>query len=152
MIYANKGDFARYCAMHPRFQKAFDAMIALAAQPFEKGRHGVDGEEIFINAAEYDTKPQEDSFFEAHRKYVDIMLMLEGEERIGCKHVEKLASITRPYDENGDALIAAMEEELTSIHMTPGDMVVFFPEDGHAPGMDWNKTSHVKKLIAKVML
>jgi YhcH/YjgK/YiaL family protein len=66
--------------------------------------------------------------------------------------VEKLAEITRPYDENGDALIAAMEQEFASIHMTPGDMVVFFPEDGHAPSMDWKGTSHVKKLIAKVLL
>ena len=141
MIYANKADFARYYSVHPRFQKAFDAMVSLAAQPFEKGRHPVDGDEIFINAAEYDTKPQENSIFEAHRKYVDIMLMLEGEECIGCKHVD-----------NGDALIAAMEQAFSAIHMTPGDMVVFFPEDGHAPGMDWHGTSHVKKLIAKVML
>ena len=152
MIYANKADFARYCAVHPRFQKAFDAMLALAAQPFEKGRHEVDGDEIFINAAEYDTKPQENSIFEAHRKYVDIMLMLEGEERIGCKPVDTLANSTQPYDEAGDALIAGMEKEFASIYMTPGDMVVFFPEDGHAPGMDWQGTSHVKKLIAKVLL
>ena len=152
MIYVNKSDFARYCSVHPRFQKAFDAMLALAAQPFEKGRHPVDGDEIFINAAEYDTKPQENSIFEAHRKYVDIMLMLEGEERIGCKPVDTLANITQPYDEAGDALIAAMETEFASIYMTPGDMVVFFPEDGHAPCMDWKTTSHVKKLIAKVLL
>jgi beta-galactosidase beta subunit len=45
-----------------------------------------------------------------------------------------------------------MEQEFASIHMTPGDMVVFFPEDGHAPSMDWKGTSHVKKLIAKVLL
>ena len=152
MIYVNKSDFARYCSVHPRFQKAFDAMLALAAQPFEKGRHPVDGDEIFINAAEYDTKPQENSIFEAHRKYVDIMLMLEGEERIGCKQVDKLSNITQPYDASGDALIAAMEQEFASIHMTPGDMVVFFPEDGHAPCMEWENTSHVKKLIAKVLL
>ena len=152
MIYANKKDFARYCSIHPRFQKAFDAMVSLAAQPFEKGRHEVDGDEIFINAAEYDTKPRENSIFEAHRKYVDIMLMLDGEERIGCKQVDKLFNITQPYDENGDALIAAMEQEFTSVYLAPGDMVVFFPEDGHAPGMDWNGSSHVKKLIAKVLL
>lgn len=152
MIYANKADFARYCAVHPRFQKAFDAMLVLAVQPFEKGRHPVDGDEIFINAAEYDTKPQENSIFEAHRKYVDIMLMLEGEERIGCKPVDTLANSIQPYDEAGDALIAGMEKEFASIYMTPGDMVVFFPEDGHAPGMDWQGTSHVKKLIAKVLL
>ena len=110
------------------------------------------GDEIFINAAEYDTKPRENSIFEAHRKYVDIMLMLDGEERIGCKQVDKLFNITQPYDENGDALIAAMEQEFTSVYLAPGDMVVFFPEDGHAPGMDWNGSSHVKKLIAKVLL
>ena len=26
MIYVNKSDFARYCSVHPRFQKAFDAI------------------------------------------------------------------------------------------------------------------------------
>ena len=44
------------------------------------------------------------------------------------------------------------EQEFSAIHMIPGDMVVFFPEDGHAPCLEWNGTSHVKKLIAKVLL
>ena len=78
------------------------------------------------------------------------MLVLEGEERIGCQETDKLSCITKPYAE--DVLLAQMEKAFTSIHMMPGSIAIFFPEDAHAPNMDWNGTDRVRKLIAKVLV
>ncbi len=141
-----------YASVHPRFAKALEALRTLAREPFEKGRHEVNGTELFINALEYDTKPESQSVMEAHRRYVDIMYLLEGEETIGTCNVDTLREITHPYDETGDALLAALEAPFTRLHMRAGDVAILLPEDAHAPGMDAAGTSHVKKLIAKVLL
>lgn len=134
------------------FGMAFEALRALAEQPFCEGRHEVAGDALFINALEYETSPVRESVFEAHRRYIDIMLVLEGEERIGCREAQTLSCITKPYADADDVLLAQMEKDFTSIHMIPGSIAIFFPEDAHAPNMDWNGTGRVKKLIAKVLV
>ena len=152
MIQTTLEDFACYCELNPGFSTAYSALRVLAAAPFVPGRHPVDGENVYINAIEYDTKPAEQSVMEAHRRYIDVMLLCSGEETIGVRPVGTLGTITRPYDEAGDALLAALEPGYTELHMHPGDVAVLFPEDAHAPGMDYGGTHHVCKLVVKVLV
>lgn len=152
MIQTNLAQCLRYYGTHPMFPVAFKALRALADKPFRTGRHDVAGEALFINALEYETNRVSESVFEAHQHYIDIMMVLEGEERIGCQEVQKLSHITKAYDEADDVLLAEMEKDFTHIHMMPGSIAIFFPEDAHAPNMDWNGTGRVKKLIAKVLV
>lgn len=149
MILTTIQEMDRYVSVNPRFAAAFAAARALAEKTFAGGRYEVDGEEIFINAAEYDTKPAAQSLMEAHRRYIDVMVMLEGEETIGIQNVSTVA-VTKPYDESGDALLGALEPGYTAIHMQPGSVAILLPEDAHAPGMDYAGTHHVRKLICKV--
>ena len=139
MILTTIQEMDRYVSVNPRFAAAFAAARALAEKTFAGGRHEVDGEEIFINAAEYDTKPAAQN----------VMVMLEGEETIGIQNVNTVA-VTKPYDESGDALLGALEPGYTAIHMQPGSVAILLPEDAHAPGMDYAGTHHVRKLICKV--
>lgn len=151
MIQTTLEDFARYCGLNPGFPAALSALQALAAAPFAPGRRPVDGEKVYINALEYETKPAEQSVMEAHRRYIDVMLLRSGEETIGVQPVGTLGTVTRPYDEGSDALIAALEPGYTALHLRPGDIAVLFPEDAHAPGMDFGGTHHVCKLVVKVL-
>ena len=89
---------------------------------------------------------------EAHRKYVDVMCMIEGEETIYVQPTALLHHITQAYDENQDALLAEMEEGCCEIRLHPGEFVILFPEDAHAPGCRINGPSHVKKIIGKVRI
>lgn len=151
MIQTTLEGFARYCSLNPRFSAALSALKELATAPFVPGRHEVDGENIYINAIAYDTKPAAQAMAEAHRRYIDVMLLCSGEETIGVQPVESLDNITMPYEEKGDALLATLPSGYTALHMRPGDVAVLFPEDAHAPGMDFEGTRHVRKLIAKVL-
>lgn len=152
MIQTTLQELTRFPTVHPRFQKAFAALQQLAAEPFVKGRHDIDGEQIFINAAEYDTKAPGDLLYEAHRKYIDVMLLLSGEEQIHVLPVSKLTNITAPYDDAGDALLAKEKQLSSVIQMEPGTVAILFPEDAHAPGMMTHQSCRVRKLIAKVMI
>lgn len=152
MIHTTFSEVKRYAALNPYFTKAFEALSELKKEEFVKGRHEVDGDNIYINAIEYDTKPEEACIFEAHRQYIDVMLLLEGEEQIGYTPLRNCKNITMEYNEKDECCLAKLEPELMKVHMLPGDVCILFPEDAHAPSMQCAASSHVKKLIAKVIL
>lgn len=150
MILTTTQDLKRYESMHPLFAKTFAALEKLAALPFTKGRHEVDGDAVYVNAAEYDTKPADSSCMEHHKRYIDVMWMVSGEETIGVCPVSELTEFTKPYTDEIDAALAKLPVVYTEIKIDAGDVVILFPEDGHAPAMHLNGAAHVQKLIAKV--
>jgi len=149
MILTTKEKVHAYAALNPYFEKAFAALKEVAAEEFVKGRHPVD-DNIYINAAEYQTHPAEGALAEAHRIYIDVMWMLSGKEEIAVVPVETLTEITKEYAEAGDALLAKLPENYTALRMTPDSVCILFPEDGHAPGLIASEQEGVRKLICKV--
>lgn len=150
MIQTSVADLKRYSSLNPYFPAAFEALEKMAAQPYVKGRHEVDGDNIFINALEYDTHPVEGAKAEAHKKYIDVMWIVSGKEQLGYYPTAGHKNITMPYDASGDCLLADIEKDSTYVQFFAGNVVILFPEDGHAPGLDLDGTQHVQKLIAKV--
>ena len=150
MVLTTTEKLGSYSALNPYFAKAFAALKEMAAGEFAKGKHPVDGDNIFINALEYDTKPAENALMEAHQAYIDVMWMVSGEETIGVCPVEEMTEITKEYNPAGDAVLGKLPAGCTYLQMKPGSVCILFPEDGHAPCLDAEEKSHVQKLIAKV--
>lgn len=119
-------------------------MAALVA-----GRNEVDGDALFINACSYETRAFEDCRFEAHRRYIDVQMVLEGEERIDVQFVGALEA--EPFDEEADNMFLD-GEAAASVVMTPGTFVACFPDDGHKPGIAVNGPCSVKKAVFKVLV
>ena len=152
MIHTTFEKAARYAALNPYFAEAFEALFSLREEEFVKGRHEVNGDRIYINAIEYDTKAEEACIFEAHRKYIDVMLLLEGEEYIGYTPLSNCKTVTMEYSEKDECCLAKLEPAMMKVRMLPGDVCILFPEDAHAPSIACEESVHVKKLIAKVLL
>jgi len=150
MVLTTKEELKFYASLNPHFEKAFAALEEMAAGEFVKGKHPVDGDNIFINALEYDTHPAEGALMEAHKTYIDVMYMVSGKEAIGVTPSAELTEITKEYDPAGDAFLAKLPCCYTELQMKPGSVCILFPEDGHAPGLDCCEKDHVRKLIAKV--
>lgn len=143
----------RYEALSPRLAVALKAAEAFAVNPYVTGRTDLEGDMLFLLANEYKTKPLcEESLMEAHRKYVDIMYMVEGEELIYVKPTEELREITMPYDNAKDALLAKVDDNLTAVRLQAGQFVVLYPQDAHCPGCSVTSSQTVKKIIVKMCL
>jgi len=71
---------------------------------------------------------------------------LIGTERFGWIPVEKCTEIKREYDIEKD-LILFKNEPTNVICVDNGDFLIFFPEDGHAPGIG---EGEIRKVIVKV--
>lgn len=115
----------------------------------EAGRNEIDGDVLFVNACSYDTRALEDCRFEAHRRYIDVQMVLEGQERIDVQFVDALEA--EPFDEEADNMFLD-GAAAASVVMTPGTFVACFPEDAHKPGIAVNGSEPVKKAVFKVLV
>lgn len=135
-----------------RLEQALRALQSYTIEDFTGSRRVIDGDNIFFMHFKYETQPSSSGIFEAHRKYVDIMLMMEGCEAIYHKSLGQLECVTHPYIEDEDSTLANLDSDASKVILTPGNFVVFFPEDAHCPGIDAFGKTAVKKVIAKVKL
>ena len=146
----NSKELSAYATLHPAFTKAFDEMNRILTEGAEDGKIVLDGDKLFINVQSYTSKPESDCGFEAHKKYIDIQLILEGEEIIGYESEDKL-SLTKEYDESADYMLYSLNGEYDKIRLTRGDFVILFTEEPHAPAIAANTPAHVRKAVVKIL-
>ena len=139
----------RYTALSPRFAAAFEFLQRLPAdQPL--GRHDLDGDNCFALVQTYATKPLAEAKFESHRKYIDIQFIQTGSETLLWSPLAALTKITEPYDAEKDIAFYATPPQVTPINLRAGEFTIFFPEDGHAPGLAYNSLAEVRKVVIKI--
>lgn len=146
----NSKELRSYASLHPQFAKAFEEMKRILAEGAEDGKIVLEGDKLFINVQSYTSKPESDCGFEAHKKYIDIQLILEGEEIIGYESEDKL-SFTKEYDASADYMLYALNGEYDKIRLTRGDFVILFTEEPHAPAIAVNTPTPVRKAVVKVL-
>lgn len=147
MIHATLSDSARYEALHPLLKPAFDYLKTHDLLALEPQTLTIQGEEIYGTLMELASNPQDEQPLEAHDRHIDIQLLLAGEERIGWRHRSLCQEVTVPYDTEKDILFFG-ERPLSFVDLRPGDFVILFPEDAHAPMI--GSGDSIKKIIVKV--
>jgi biofilm protein TabA len=138
----------RYAGLHPHFAAAFEFLKKLPADP-AAGRIDLDGDHCFALVQSYTTKPRAEAAFEAHERYIDIQFLQAGRETLLWAPRAEL-KITQPYSSEKDVAFYATPERTTSINLTAGEFAVFFPEDGHAPGIESSGVTTVCKVVVKI--
>ena len=66
--------------------RAFDYLVGNEYAGLQSGKHQIVGDEVFAIINEYETKPAEGGFYEAHRDYIDLQYMVSGSEMIHLAH------------------------------------------------------------------
>lgn len=105
---------------------------------------------VYANVEEYTTK--ENGFFEAHKKYIDIQLLLSGEEIIEYTPLDGL-KIKDEYDTNKDiAFYYDGIKPIIKLKMQPGFFSVLYPNDAHKPQLKITNPQKVKKVVLKIKI
>jgi YhcH/YjgK/YiaL family protein len=113
------------------------------------GKIEIAGPRAFALVQDYSTKPVEQGFWESHRKHIDIQYVVSGVERIGVAPVETLR-VTDPFDEGRDLIKYAGDGDWITVR--EGQFTVFFPQDGHMPGVQAGDAVPVRKVVVKVAI
>ncbi len=119
------------------------------ASSLEPGRHEIDGDRLFVSVEDGMTKPAAQRRFESHVKYCDLQVVLEGVERQDYRTSPSTASPVESR-EAGDIYFYPDPENPQSLLMQPGDFVVYFPGELHAPNLAVAVPSRRRKAILKV--
>jgi biofilm protein TabA len=153
MIFGNLSDLARG-KMVASFglKRAFEYINETDFSRLSDGKHLIEGEEIFVNIATYDTRPREENEAESHRKYVDVQYIISGEEVIGFGKDNPRNEILKPYNVKGDYTLYGEITDESFVIMKEGDCAVFLPSDIHRPGCNYNGKSNVRKAVVKILL
>ena len=95
MIFGNNTQEKTYAFLPEDLKECFAYAKEHDLASYEKGSHPIDGERLFVNVVEYETTRPENRFWEAHRNYLDVHLMLDGQEQIDLNFIENMESMWR---------------------------------------------------------
>ena len=148
MIYAKNKDAPVYRGIHPNLDLALERITPefLASVGSERVDI-VDG--VYATRFTYETVPAEESFFEAHKKYLDIHIMVEGREGVEIAPPEALAEFDRV---EANDFYAYRGEGDYKLILSPGDFLVVFPGDAHRIKMQLDGPKTVSKVVFKVKI
>lgn len=146
MIFAKLKDAACYRGIFPGLDLALDHLTPDFLARVGQERVELDGERVYATRFCYDTLPLEDTFFEAHQRYLDIHLITEGKERIDIAHPDSLEL----FDQKDDFYGYRGEAEQTLI-LTPEDFLVVFPGDAHRIKIQAEGAERVSKVVFKIL-
>ena len=148
MILTNLQNTERIEKLHPLFKPLFDYVKSHNLLQEPVGRIELDGDNLFINNSNPELIPAEKQVLEMHRDYIDVQILLEGEETVGWKALEDIQHISKEYNKETDY---ALSNDKPSCYLTikPGQIYILFPEDPHAPIIGQGK---VRKAIGKVKI
>lgn len=114
------------------------------------GRYEID-ENTYANIEEYETKPIEKGLPEAHKRYIDIQILLSGTERLDFTNIEGL-TIQKEYNEEKDIEFFDNPRLMNSVYLQNGYFALLYPHDAHRPQMQaFEKPELVKKVVVKIL-
>lgn len=149
MIYGNINNLKEFSFLEDKIKECFEYAKNHDLLSYEKGSHEIDGERLFVNIVEYTTTTPEERFWEAHKYYLDIHVMLRGTEQIDGCFIQNMD--VKEFVEKDDFL--PMEGEKNSSYvLRDGDFLICYPSDGHRTAVAVDEPETIKKAIFKVQI
>lgn len=146
MIVDQLENLKNYTSIHPLFQEAMAFLQSQDLNAMPIGKTELKGKELVVNIAQTEPKSQESAKLETHQDFIDIQLPLSGVEIIGYTPAKACLPTDSPYNKEKDITFFEGAAQ-TYITLQPGMFAIFFPEDGHAPGIT---PCGVKKVVVKI--
>jgi YhcH/YjgK/YiaL family protein len=116
------------------------------------GTYPIDGDNIFAIVQSVTTENASQRKFEAHRKFIDVQMVLDGTERQDAAFVNDSIEITKKYDDQNDAMFFNEPKTFSTLTMTPGMFVVYTPTDGHRPCCSIDGPKNIRKVCVKIKI
>ena len=147
MIIDTLNNASKYFPAHPLFAKAFEYIRQTDLVNAGDGKADIaDGLRSIFSNSPGKTKEASLAKFECHNNNIDIQVCINGEETIGWKPREKCVAPNGEYDSGKDVQFYNDAPDMF-FRLNPGQFVIFFPEDVHAPMIG---EGNIKKLVIKV--
>ena len=148
MIFDKIENMSKYFGARPELAQVAQSLDALSAPDAACGKHGIDGDKVFAFVNEYAPLPRQDKKLENHHTYIDIQIVVEGEEELDVCYTDAAADV--PYSSENDIEFVNDAADISTFVMKPGYFLVLFPDEWHKPGILRGNCQKVRKIVAKI--
>lgn len=146
MIIDKLENLGKYVSLNPLFADVVDFLKDHDLNSMEVGKYPIKEKNLFLNLTTAKGRGKEAAVLETHIEMIDIQIPLSCEETFGYTPLEDLPQLA--YNPEKDITLYGDPKAQTYLTLKPGQMVIFFPQDGHAPCISDN--AEIKKAIFKV--
>ncbi len=133
-----------YEPMVKNLNKGLQAVNALKI--LEEDKYQFEGGYFMVQKGE--TKPLSEGTFEAHRKYVDVQIVMEGSEEVAFADISDLETVVS-YDPDKDCERLSGDRS-HHILISKGMFYMAFPHDGHKPVSHTDEKHCFTKIVMKL--
>lgn len=146
MIIDSIDNLGKYVALNPLFADVVDFLKSHDLQTLEAGKYPIKDKDLFLNLQMAKGRSQEAAVLETHIEMIDIQIPISGEETFGYTPLQDLPSFE--YNAEKDITKYGETKAQTYVTLKPGQIAIFFPQDGHAPCI--TDAPEIKKAIFKI--
>ena len=146
MIIDTIDNLGKYEALNPLFADVVKFLSENDLNAMEEGEHPIKGADLFVNIQMAKGRSREAAVIETHREMIDIQIPIDADETFGFTPLCDLPAFD--YNAEKDMTKYGDTKAQTYFTVKVGQMVIFFPQDGHAPCI--TEKEGIKKAIFKV--
>lgn len=135
----------------PDLSGVFEFISRCRLSDLPDGRTDIDGDRLYVMIQRPILKPAAEALPEAHDCYIDLQLVLEGEELMGYAPRSGLGSPVRS-DAGHDIFFYRQPDDMALLTVREGMFAVFYPGDAHAPCIRTDACGASVKAVFKIRL
>ncbi|NDV82949.1 YhcH/YjgK/YiaL family protein [Bacteroides sp. 51] len=146
MVVDTLENLGNYASLNPLFAQAIEFLKSTNLNALEVGKTELKGSDLVVNVQQTAPKTKEQAKLETHNVFIDIQIPLSGTEVMGYTAAKDCKPADAPYNAEKDiTFFEGLADDYITIK--PGMFAIFFPQDGHAPGIT---PTGVKKIVVKI--
>ena len=145
MIYDRIENLPLWAEKIPSLKRALAESKKVADAPFSLGKTIIDGDDLFASSSEYAAEARDTKNFENHHVYIDVQMLIEGEEQIDVIIAENVNS---DYSADKDVEFASFDSKFSTVTLRTGDFLILMPGEWHRPGV--GNGTKCRKIVAKI--
>ena len=146
MIIDTIDNLCKYAALNPLFADVVEFLKSHDLKTMEAGKYPIKDKDLFLNLTVAKGKTKEAAVLETHVEMIDIQIPISCAETFGYTPLCDLPDFE--YNAEKDITKYGDTQAQTYFTVKPGQMVIFFPQDGHAPCI--SEKEGIKKAIFKI--
>jgi YhcH/YjgK/YiaL family protein len=146
MIIDTIDNLGKYVALNPLFADVVEFLKTNDLQTMELGKYPIKDKDLFLNLSLAKQRTKDTAILETHINMIDIQIPITCAETFGYTPLEDLPDFE--YNAEKDITKYGDTKAQTYVTVNPGQMAIFFPQDGHAPCII--EKEEIKKAIFKV--
>jgi len=132
-------------------RQAIEYVKSHATDATPLGKHDIDGNRLFYLISEDSTEPFAERRAEYHAKYLDIQIILKGQEGMTFSTQPAGKPDTDWLADKDIAFLPEGVQEKTVV-LSEGDFVVFYPGEVHKPLCAVGTPAKVRKAVVKMLV